>query len=415
MASKGAEVRAGIVVLLGLGVLGLGLFLVSGGVDQLRDKRFYTILFEDAGGIGGGDAVYLAGQRIGSVTSVEARKSGETSRVAVTVEVYASAEIHKNATFRISQTITGITTMRILYGSGALADAATPLAGTKLATFEEAIDEAVQLVKDARAMVEDLARAAKRVDTIMADAEKRELPAKLEAVVAELRGAVEDARRIVRNAEGPVDETLQRVRAAARALEETLAQVRADYGEKLEPRVTAALESLRKAAADVEGLLARNRDRIDATLQNVADASHRVAPVLARIEGLARSADEAVIEVRPRLVAAVENAKRAMKNFEAVTEDLKTAPWKLVNKPSDQEAREVHLYNAARLYTAAVGDVAAGIEDLETLQRLGLLSDPGGAARIADVLARLQKALEEHDRRQRDLVELIVAGGKAKN
>ncbi|MGQ0612462.1 MAG: MlaD family protein [Planctomycetaceae bacterium] len=415
MASKAMEVRAGIVVLLGLGILGLGLFLVSGGTDQLRDKGYYTILFEDAGGIGGGDAVYLAGQRIGSVERVEARKVGDTSKVAVTIKVYATAEIHQNATFRISQTITGITTMRILYGSGALADAETLLSGTKLATFEEAIDGATLLINDARAMVGDLQRAAKGIDSMVADLQERKLPEKVEAIVKEVAGAIEDARRIVRNAEAPVDEVLARLRSAARALDETIVQIKADYGEKMEPRVTAALESLRKAAADVEGLLSTNRPRIDALVQNLKDASERVSPVLQRIEGLARGADETVIEVRPRLVATLENAKRAMKNFEAVTQDLKTAPWKLVNKPTDEEAREVHLYNAASLYTAAVGDVAAGIEELGTLKDLGLLASPEGAARVVEALARLNRAIEEHDRLQQALVDLIVAGAKAKN
>ena len=54
MASKGAEVRVGLVVIGGLAVLGLGLFLVSGGAEQFKDKTKYTILFKNAGGLNDG-------------------------------------------------------------------------------------------------------------------------------------------------------------------------------------------------------------------------------------------------------------------------------------------------------------------------------------------------------------------------
>ncbi len=57
MASRTTEFKAGIVVILGLAVLAFGLYLVSGGADQFRDKKRITVLFKNGGGISGGDAV----------------------------------------------------------------------------------------------------------------------------------------------------------------------------------------------------------------------------------------------------------------------------------------------------------------------------------------------------------------------
>lgn len=414
MASKGAEIRAGVVVLLGLGVLALGLFLVSGGMDRFRDKRLYTIEFADAGGIQAGDAVYLAGQRIGSVVRVEARESGDTRVVAVTVEVYESALVHENAKFTISKTITGIVTMNILYGSGRPATATSVLRGSKLATFEEAIDEATMLVKDARQAVADLKEAMAGARRIVADMEAKDFPGQVDAVVKTAQRAVTHAEALLGKDESDLRATIADAREASAHLRRTLAQLETDYRESLSPAARAALADLRAAAQKADGILAENRERIRLIMQNVEDASLRIAPALARIEGLARSADETITEVRPKLVGTIENARRAMANFESLTQDLKTAPWKLVNKPSDAETFAVHLYNAANLYTDAVGDVASGIEDLETLRRLGALADEEQRKTVEAAIARLNDALEEHDRRQKELVGLIV-GAKPKN
>ena len=53
MGDKSAEIRAGIVVLIALVILGAGLFIVSGGWERFEDKEFYTIHFPNAGGLGG--------------------------------------------------------------------------------------------------------------------------------------------------------------------------------------------------------------------------------------------------------------------------------------------------------------------------------------------------------------------------
>jgi len=414
MASKGAEIRAGVVVLAGLVVLGLGLFLVSGGMDRFRDKRRYTVAFKDAGGIAPGDAVQLAGRRVGGVVGVsEGTKDGQTV-VAVTIEVNAGEKIYQNGQFRISKTITGIVNMAIQYGTGALATESTILEGSKLATFEEAIDEGKQLLADSRAVVTTLHDAVTSAKRIVVDLEERGVTKKVDDILVTLQNAVNHAEKMLGDDQSGLKIALANVRDATASLKNTLASVDADYREKYRTKLDATLEKLDAASAKIDGILAENREGIRSIVQNVEDASRRVAPVLERIEGLARSADETVTKVRPKLVDTIENARRAMVNFESLTQDLKTAPWKLVNKPSDQETDAVHLYNAASLYTAAVSDVAAGIEDLETLRRLGAFADGEQQKSVEEAVRRLNDALAEHERRQKDLVALIV-GSKPKN
>ncbi len=58
------EIRAGIVLIGALLILALGMFLVSGGPNQFKDKRYLTVYFRNAGGLQDGNAVYLAGRRV---------------------------------------------------------------------------------------------------------------------------------------------------------------------------------------------------------------------------------------------------------------------------------------------------------------------------------------------------------------
>jgi hypothetical protein len=155
--------------------------------------------------------------------------------------------------------------------------------------------------------------------------------------------------------------------------------------------------------------VAENRETIKAVLQNFEDASRRVAPILVRLESLSKNLDETVIEVRPELAATLQNARRAMGNFESLTEDLKTAPWKLINKPSDKESDAVHLYNAARLYVDAAGRIADNIESLDSLRKLGVLDDPSKKDLIERALSQLQDSLGDFEARQKRLADAIAA------
>ncbi|MGH7163602.1 MAG: MlaD family protein [Planctomycetota bacterium] len=406
MSSKGAEIRAGIVVLLGLLVLAVGLFLVSGGLDRFKHKKRYTILFEDAGGIRAGYDVNLAGRKIGEIHSLAERvqEEGGVSRtyVAVTIEVFANERIFANAKFTISETVTGIVSLNVLYGTGDLAREDQLLRGVKLATFEEAIDQASQLLAQAGQIVETVETTAKRVDDVMADVQQRELPARAQSFLDKLDAAAADVQAMARDSREPVKNALDNVEGFTK-------QVRDDWG-PLRAKLQASLDNIESASAEAAGMLKENRDNVKLLVERLKDATLRVAPTLERIEGLAKTADGTVAELRPKLLATTDNAERAMANFKALTEDLKTAPWKLVNKPSDKETREVHLFNAAGSYVDAVAQIQREISELETLRRLGAFSDEAQQASVDEAIGRLRAAVERYDEKEKELVSLLAPG-----
>ncbi len=411
--SKSAEIRAGVVVLVGLVILGLGLFLVSGGWSRFEAKNRLTVHFKDAGTIGNGAAVFLAGRRVGEVKSLEPvpfTHDGERgSWIAVTIEVAKHAEIPVDSTFQISKSITNLVAFNITPGKNPkLANKDTEgLIGERLATTDEAVDRYTKLatkvggaVDRADELLKEISVKVKQIDVEGLQGEARQLLTEMRALVADVHAAVRDNR-------APVD-------SAIRNIDDITTRFKDDWA-TMNGKVQGILDDLGAIAADVKGIVKENREGVKSIVQSLDDGMRRVGPVLAQIEAISRSANDAVIEMRPDLNRALAAASKAFENFESLTEDLKAAPWKLINKPSGKESDDVHLYNAARLYVDAAGSVADAIQDLETLRRLGVLGDAQRADLLEKTLASMQEALAEFEANQKRFTNLIEAtseGGK---
>jgi len=417
--SKGAEVKAGIVVLIGLAILAAGMFWVSGGSEQFEDKAYYTVYFENGGQIASGHTVYLAGQKAGSVTGVgivDLERGGKKKpHVAVEIKVGKDDRIYEDCEFGISQTVTGIVSMRVDYGdeSETLATSKSMLFGKRLDTFEEAIDKGSRLLDTAGEGLEEF-------NALLSDARKQVNALDLARIQGKVEGVLDKAD----SAAGNADELLTTVKAdwsdkMQPKIQETLdntadltGRVKKDWSEALEPRLEKALDHGDEFLVEARDVVRDNRERIKSIFQQADDAMRRVPKVLATIETMTRNLDRTVTEVRPKLVKTMDRAKGAMANFQAVTEDLKTAPWKLVNKPSDDESDAVHLYNASRLYVEAASRIGDNLEDIETLERLGALEDPESKELVEKVLQSLNRSLDEFELRQRRLIDRIQGTAK---
>jgi ABC-type transporter Mla subunit MlaD len=456
--TKTAELRAGLIVLAGLVVLAGGLFLVSGGSDQFTAKKRLRVFFQNAGGLKAGDVVSLAGRQVGEVVLVEehdldwsdvasmdangdglltkeeftgpesvfARLSRDEDEatlsaddlenrivVAVTIEVRAQDRIQVDSVFTVSKTITGIVTLSVDYGlTRELAEPETTLFGRRLSSFEEAIHSTYLLIDDARGVVRTAHRAVERVDKIIAELDVAALRATLGEAMEEFRDAGVEFAQIAEDAHVSINAALQDARDGMAEFEALVKDIHTTWG-KIDPDVQATLKGTREAAEGLDEIVDNAKEPVKAFLQELNDGASRIAPALLKIEELAQGLDETVIELRPKLRAGLSSARTAFANFEAVTEDLKTAPWKLINEPSGEETREVHLYNAARLYVTTTSRIQELVDDLETLRELGALADERHADLVRELLDRLDRSLKEYDERERALTALIVgeAGG----
>ncbi len=405
--SKSAEIRAGVVVLTGLVILAVGLFLVTGGWTRwFEAKKQLTVHFKDAGTIGPGANVYRAGLRVGEVTdlkTIDRVIKGENYSVAVTIEVGTGTEIPVDSAFQISKSITNVVAFNIRPGADrVLAKAETDnLTGERLASTDELVDRYTKLadkvsgvVSHADTLILDLNAKVKEVDIAGLQDEARNL-------ITELRDAATDLGALLRDNRERIDRFVMNVEQLTTSLK--------DDWSTMSVKLQGILDDAREAATEVKGILKENREGVKSIIQSLDDGARRIAPVLAQVEAISRAANDTVVEMRPELTRTLAAASKAFGNFQALTEDLRTAPWKLINKPSGKESDDVHLYNAARLYVDAAGDVADAIQDLETLRRLGVLGDAQRADLVEKTLLAMQEALAAFDANQKRFVSLIEA------
>jgi len=422
MASKGAEYKAGIIVLLGLIVLGVGLFLVSGGADQFKDKKIFTILFKNGGGIGGGDSVYLAGRKVGKVTSVREREDVMDGKkgtfVVVEVLVFEDSRVHRDSPCSVSKTVTGIVTLNLEYGqSNELAPAGSKLKGRKLASFEDAIDEGKLLIEDGRRMVQQIERTLVELHKDVEDLDISGLRERVVTLLDSLNDTARDIDKLVEHADEKVSTVLDTTDGGMKEFKGLATDLRRDW-KVLEESLRNTMGRIESAAGKVDGILEENRPNLKLAIQGLADASRKFVPTMAQIHRLVQSVDSLVLDVSPKLSSGLRAASTAFKNFRALTEDLKTAPWKLINEPSYKETIEIHLYNAARNFVKSAEEIQDVLDELDTLRKnedfQRALEDEKMKKRIDDLTAKLQLTLKLYDTREKELVKLISKARKEK-
>ncbi len=364
------------------------------------------------GGLREGNDVLLAGVKVGSVHLVESKRvlvKGEERRmVEVQVEIYATGEVQEDSEVFISSSVTGITRLNIEYGTGLRATSESRLNGYPQDTFEDLMHEASLAMGEVNAAVQTAKGAVERLDRILEGFEKENLPRRTADFIATLdRGAAEFEKTIA-DIRAPTQEMILELKATVGHVDDVVERLLKDWDGTVTD-LREAVRELRSGSETIDAMLKENRNDLRELVQSMRDASLRVAPALACIERLMSSANETVEEVRPRLVAAMESGKDALHNFNDVTEDLKTAPWKLINKPSEAEVRRVHLYNALRLWTDGVRDIQERIEELEALKGSGALEDPKRAEAVEKAVAQLEKTVRSYDRLWADVQKELLA------
>ncbi len=411
--NRSSEIRAGIVVLVGLVILAGALFIVSGGADRFRDKNLISVLFLDSGGIAPGASVFLAGRRVGTVSSVGDREAKspdgvERTYVDVVVETNTNVNIPVDSTITVSRSITNTVTMEIARGiAKEFATPKTTLYGERLATFEEAIHTASVLLDDARDAVQRVDTILVKVEKVVEDVDVKTMQGKANDFLDSLNRSGQKVETILGDVKEPLDDTMQKVLSGAGDLQGLLAKIRADW-EVMRPKISGALDNAKNATARVDEIIKENRPGLRSIVQKIDDGATRLSPAMKKLEEMIFEMKGTVVEIRPQLRSGVASARRALQNFEGLTGDLKTAPWKLINKPTESDANEIKLYNAARLYVETAGKLQELTDDLETLKRLGLTEEPGTSRTVDSILKQLESNLKDFQKRQKSLVALMT-------
>jgi ABC-type transporter Mla subunit MlaD len=420
------NVIAGTFVLVAL-ALGIGVFLALQKIN-LRPRTPYAITFTVKDGVAGlarGSAVRVGGLLLGEVMRIEPvqPESGRpVGQIRVYFELDSDIPLYDNAqAYRaapllgdsswINFTTIGGPGMPGLDGQQVLEAKLLP-AGAELVGMATpgllanivGPDNALRLEK----VVENVEQV---TDSLRVDYRESIHPALNDAATV-----IRDFRQDYGNWRGRVETAIASAEQAAENLE----------------KATAEASTL---VADAQATLAAARPDITATLTNVRDASASAREVMARVEtssmpkldtilddaeaGLASIADligRADVEFQermPAIAASLNDARTTAQQLKLATIEIRRSPWRLFYSPPKDVYANEQLFEAARSFAIASGDLRVAAEGLERLSANPpaiLAADPALQERIR---TELSDALVRYAEAQRQLYGVLTRGEDA--
>lgn len=189
-----------------------------------------------------------------------------------------------------------------------------------------------------------------RVDSIMANVDE---------VSGKAGGVIDDAQGAIASARGMLDDTSPRVARIMDNVEQVTERVRfesIDRANEMLERGSLALGSYNDLAGDVRAMISENRPSIDSTLVNVRQ-----------------------LTLKGRLMV----------------EELRAQPWRVLDKPSEKELKREPLYEAARAYADAVGELRVASESLDVAVRNLENARNNGGDEVGAELMRLAQVVDQ--------------------
>lgn len=410
-------------------------FMFAGGTPLGWSKTF-KVRFSLADGTSGlkpGSSVLLGGQEVGRVSGINFEWSDVASpvkvplSVLVDVEMRGDIDLYDNASISLDKPLLGTISALSINSAGNPAllasnpaakqgttekiDAGDVLIGSLsppafLAQAGFGPDQAVKVQQ----IVEDMA-------TVMGDAKKL------------VSGNTDKLQNTVDRVGASIDQFAEKLPVWSKSLEDILATV-GQGADRIDPIITKIDSGLDRAVGVIDStqkIVDNNSARFDSIFKNVdtltsglaGDTLGFVLETAREAPGIAKSlkqiSDDAGAMVA-QLSAELPGVKRTLASTRQAADSLKIGideivaqPWRVLQRPSTKELREQLVYDSARAYAQAVGDVRALGESLEsTVKR----ADPADPAALAEIVAQLKQSMAEAKRAQdafeKNLLDVLI-------
>ncbi len=385
------NVRAGIFVTLSI-VLGVvTIILLTDAWDKFtRPTRQYTVTFDVSEGVKNlkeGAAVRVGGVQLGRVQAVVPRlQPGEAfDTIDVTFSLDDRVDLFADARILITPALIGADAWIEIHSVGTVGmipdgpiegESAPGIMGSLLGP--ENAKKADEIVENIRATTADASELVKRIDE-------------------------EDWPRW----SGKVDEVMEWASTATASID-------------------GILDDGRGMMADMRGIAADNRPKIDGIIENVDMASVDVKDITARVraetvdkvnnlldkgqDGLAKATK--VIESiqrdykiwSPNIDEALASARVVGQQLKLASIEIRRSPWKLLYKPSRTELDHELLYEATRSFAMATSDLKAASESASRL-----VGDPALDTQTQELINEmLLDSLNRYEKAQQRLVDVLL-------
>lgn len=123
---------------------------------------------------------------------------------------------------------------------------------------------------------------------------------------------------------------------------------------------------------------------------------------------LGRRADAMLVEEQPGIERTLANLRTMSDQLKFLAIEARSQPWRLLHRPDTKELETQLLYDSARSYAVAVGDLRAASESLEAIITSAGLSGDVDLDRLQTMRAELQQAFQSYADAERDLLDRMI-------
>lgn len=379
------ELIAGVFVLACAAIL----FVVAvwlGDVHWGGQKAYFTIpLSEGNAGIQKGSYVHLGLIRIGTVQDVRLRPDGKSFLVEALLEDGQVA--YRDALVRAEAPPLGGGATLVLYSPG------TSAAGTS------SPNQPIPMFVGSSAIVKDLARetgfgeqqrtqfqqiiaslhnTACSMELISASLEKElgggedaSILAQLKGTVGMLHGSASSIQSIVKSLQPEFDSAnqagaLAKVHRSLDDVNRTTEDIQ-EFAQGARPQAEAMLSG---AAETVEAMRQYTRADVAETLKNLRGASDELVGLMKDFHVVSGEAREMFLLNRENVDEIVANMAQASANLKGATREIRTAPWKLLGKPTVEDVRTENIQAAARAFADGATELDTALKRMQVLASL---------------------------------------------
>lgn len=417
---------AGLFLLSGLAGTVLLAFVFAGGAPLGWNKNF-TVRFSLADGAAGlkpGSAVQLGGQQVGRVGSIdfEYRKSvvgtGAVDLpvgVLVALQVRGDLHLYENAVIVLDKPLLGT------ISSVNIADAGDPnRTDAKGVKYKEIASNVGVVVSGGVAPPAFLAQAGFGADQA----------GQLKSILSDGQEFMAGAKTLVNGNSGKLNRAVDRATEAVDLFADKLPQwsgsldkilTTVDSGaNRIDPilsKFDGGVEHAVKLIDSVQKVLDDNREHLDNTLKSadalmsglagdtlgfVLEAMREVPAITKNVNKMTDDAAKitsALSSEMPGVRRMLASARQAADSAKIGIDEIVSQPWRVFVRPSTKELKEELIYDSARAYATAVGDLRSLSDSLEAMTNAGN-SDPEEVKRV---VATLRESLKNTRQKEREL------------
>ncbi len=407
---NGTGIKTGFFLLSGLLAFALvGVTLAK--LDFFSDRVPYIIGFTVSDGVFGlnkGADVRVGGLSRGSVTSVEPVMGAEGQLVALHAHIEVDPEV------RLHSDAVAIKMLPLLGSTAAINFIALGTAGEQLpaGSLIEASPSSGVLASllgpynatKADQIVDNIAVFSKFLATVPTEYQTRIVPALENASTV-----VQDFRTDYSSWRTKISDTLVAADSSAKKLDASLTEVQALLVRNA-PKIDASIGNLDTALASANDAL----KHINQETLGLVDSTLREAE--STVDGFGKSMDivhNLLLERSPDIAETLSNLRTSTGQLKLAAMEVRRSPWKILYQPNSDQIAHENLYESARSFAMAAGDLRAAGDSL----RLVVERDPGRYESDAKFREAVQTmvldALTKYEVAQKRLNDVLLAPAPA--